>query len=483
MFSLGISIYYIHYRALNALVGEIKDGLISNVSASATTLNGDIHKKFRSKEQKKNPDYIAFLKKMEKIRHASKNIRYMYTNIIENGIVYFIANPSPQNDNDGDGMPDEAPQLMEPYKDPGEALLRALKEQITAVDREPYTDIWGTFISAYAPFYDSKGNFAGTLGMDLELKDYKDRIYPIKKATIIASIIGCIFSVFGGLLIFIFINRQLKYEQTLSNKNEELEKSYQIIKKELKEAETYVVSLFPPSLRSIFPPPENVPPVFTDWIYQSSSDLGGDTFGYHWIDEENFAMYLLDVCGHGVGAALHSVTVVSSIKNMILPDVDFLKPSGVLEALNNTFPMEKHNFNNFSIWYGVYNIKTHELRYSSGGHPPAILIQDHNTKNREIRYLRTAGIALGSLENQKYKEDSIKIDNNNRLYIFSDGVYEIDLKDSSGMMTLEEFAAELNKTVNNNIRKVEAMLEYSRKAQKSEHFEDDFTLMEIKFQI
>ena len=98
LIAMSICIYFIYVRALDALQEEIKEGLVRNVSAVATTIDGDLHKKFRSPSQKNDPEYIDYLKKLESIRQASKYVRYLYTNILVDGRVYFIANPSPQND-------------------------------------------------------------------------------------------------------------------------------------------------------------------------------------------------------------------------------------------------------------------------------------------------------------------------------------------------------------------------------------------------
>ena len=38
------------------------------------------------------------------------------------------------------------------------------------------------------------------------------------------------------------------------------------------------------------------------------TQLAGDMFGYHWLDKEHLAIYLLDVSGHGVGSALLAVS-------------------------------------------------------------------------------------------------------------------------------------------------------------------------------
>ncbi|MGD9971959.1 MAG: hypothetical protein AB7S77_02740 [Desulfatirhabdiaceae bacterium] len=202
--AMSVCIYFIYVRALSALQEEIKEGLTRNVSAIATTIDGDLHKQFRSKSQKNDPEYMDYLKKLEAIRQASKYVRYLYTNILVDGKVYFIANPSPQNDNDGDGKPDEAPQLMEPYPDAGEGLLTALREKKATVDREPYTDKWGTFYSAYAPFFDSDGNFEGTIGMDLELAGFNERLEPIKVSTKRAFIAALALAVLFGTAVWFF---------------------------------------------------------------------------------------------------------------------------------------------------------------------------------------------------------------------------------------------------------------------------------------
>jgi len=71
-------------------------------------------------------------------------------------------------------------------------------------------------------------------------------------------------------------------------------------------------------VRSLLPAPLSGS-VETEWCFQPSEQLGGDAFGYHWIDADHFAMYLLDVSGHGVGAALLSVSVLNVLRAQALP--------------------------------------------------------------------------------------------------------------------------------------------------------------------
>lgn len=200
----NVTIYFIYLRAVDAVKEEIREGLLRNVSAAATIIDGDQHKQFKSKASKTDPAYIYLTQRLEALRKASKDVSYLYTNIIDSGKVYFIVNGSPQNDNDKDGRPDEAPQLMDPYPDAGKALLEALTKHKATVDQEPYTDLWGTFYSAYAPFYDSKGRFVGTLGMDLELVTLQARLVPIGVAAQRAAFTSGILAVLFGTSVWYF---------------------------------------------------------------------------------------------------------------------------------------------------------------------------------------------------------------------------------------------------------------------------------------
>lgn len=209
----NISIYFIYVRSVEAVKEQIREGLLRNVSAAATIIDGDKHKLFVSKVFRNNQEYLSLINQLERVRKASSDVKYAYTNITKNGKVYFIANGSPQGDNDKDGRPDEAPQLMDPYPDAGLALREALRLQKPAVDKEPYTDAWGTFYSAYAPFTDSSGKFVGTLGMDLELVTLKARLVPIGVAAQRAALTSSILAILFGATVWFFRSRNRILEE------------------------------------------------------------------------------------------------------------------------------------------------------------------------------------------------------------------------------------------------------------------------------
>jgi phosphoserine phosphatase RsbU/P len=249
-----------------------------------------------------------------------------------------------------------------------------------------------------------------------------------------------------------------------------LVESQQELAGELAEAASYVRDLLPA---------EQEGDIAAKWKFITSTSLGGDAFGYHWIDEDHFAMYLLDVCGHGVGAALLSVSAMNVITNGTLPQVDFHKPDQVITGLNAAFPMEKQHNMYFTIWYGVFEKSTRKLAYASAGHPPAVLVKTGADGAPESVPLRTPAMPVGALSVSKFQSAEIEVPAGSKLYIFSDGTYEIKRPDGS-MMELDEFVTLLAKPSAEN--KLDSILNEARSQQGKETFVDDFSIIEFQIQ-
>ena len=253
-------------------------------------------------------------------------------------------------------------------------------------------------------------------------------------------------------------------EETVRQRTLELEKANRAMEGELAEAASYALAVLPARLTE---------PVTTDWVFITSSQLGGDSFGYHWLDDGTLAFYLLDVCGHGVGAALLSISVVNVLRTGSLSGVDFRDPSSVLRGLNDTFPMEQQNDMYFTGWYGVYDLASGTLRFASGGHPPAVLVSREG-----VSHLAAKGPVIGAFPKALYETGEIIVPAGARLYLFSDGTYEVDRPDGT-MMSFEEFSAIL--ADRNRPRGLDAIVSEVRRQQGQESFADDFSLVEFLF--
>jgi sigma-B regulation protein RsbU (phosphoserine phosphatase) len=208
--------------------------------------------------------------------------------------------------------------------------------------------------------------------------------------------------------------------------------------------------------------------------------LGGDSFGYHWIDEDHFALYLIDVSGHGWAAALLSVSVINVLRSHALPKTDFHKPEQVLFALNNTFPGEKHNDMFFTIWYGVYSASSRQLTYASGGHPPALLFSGFSLENAQVEQLRTPNFIIGGAPDTIYQSRVQKIRIPARLFIFSDGVFDITKGDGS-IWGFNEFLEFMTQPSNADQSSLDNLLNHAQELSQKATFDDDFSILEIFF--
>lgn len=265
---------------------------------------------------------------------------------------------------------------------------------------------------------------------------------------------------------------RIKTHITMYQQKKALMDAHHRIEKEISEAADYIQGVLPSKLDG---------DVKTEWIYTPSSSLGGDAFGYHAIDKDHFAIYLLDVCGHGVGSALMSVSAINSLRSQSLKQANFKSPSSVLSALNNAFLMEEHNNKFFTVWYGVYSRCENILRYASSGHPPAILISSDSNQKVIVNTLSTNNITLGFFENHSFTEDFIQLKQNNKLYVFSDGVYEIE--QSNGVtLTFSDFKNRITDQFYNvdQFQSKYIYLHMQNIAGIDNHsFEDDFSMLEI----
>ena len=237
---------------------------------------------------------------------------------------------------------------------------------------------------------------------------------------------------------------------------------------ELSEAESYVRSLLPKDLTKKVP---------INARFIPSSSLGGDCYDFYWLDPDYLVIYLLDVSGHGLGSALLSTSVLNILRSQSLPDVNFYRPEKVLQALNDTFQMNDQNEKYFTMWYGVYNRANRQLMYASAGHPPAVLITPQLGQQHTVETLKTPGLPIGMLADIQYHWNRCEIPPGSRLYLFSDGVYEIKQWDNT-IMGLDDFIEVLS-THDLNQSIDEILAQVNSRTQDRTTFSDDLSLLEV----
>lgn len=265
--------------------------------------------------------------------------------------------------------------------------------------------------------------------------------------------------------------RLLQANQKLKLLALDLQQQKQILEAELAEAAAYVKSLLPTSIKGN---------VTINAKFLPSRQLGGDCFDYYWIDDDTLILYLLDVSGHGISAALLSISIQNWLRSQSLSPEVLIQPSQVLKILNEKFQMNKQNDQYFTMWYGVYRQSQRQLYYSSGGHPPSILLSKTFSGSSSAQRLKTAGVAIGLFPDMEYVEQHCFIEPHSILYIFSDGIYEIS-QPQGGVWGLEQFVEVLVNQEKATSSDVEQVLQKICSLHSIKSFEDDCSLLQVQF--
>jgi sigma-B regulation protein RsbU (phosphoserine phosphatase) len=252
-----------------------------------------------------------------------------------------------------------------------------------------------------------------------------------------------------------------------------LQASQAMLAKDVAQAAKYVYSLLPEKLKK--------GEIRTDWRFIPSAELGGDSFGYDWIDDEHFAFYLLDVSGHGVGAALLSVSALNALRSQSLPQTDFRDPGQVLTALNRAFQMDQQNGLFFTIWYGIYHKSNRRLDYAGGGHPPALLLTGPTLETATQLLLDSGGPMVGAVPDLDYATSTVQVDAFGLLSLYSDGAFEVDRGDGS-TWPFGDFVAFMAQVIRpSDETGMDQLIRHARQMSGSEEFADDLSMVEFVF--
>jgi serine phosphatase RsbU (regulator of sigma subunit) len=238
---------------------------------------------------------------------------------------------------------------------------------------------------------------------------------------------------------------------------------------ELRQAVEYV--------RAILPEPISTGPVRAEWWYVPSSELGGDAFGYQFLDETTVFGFLLDVSGHGIGAGLHAANVATVLRRRALPGVDFSDPGAVASALNTMFPMEDHGGLMFTIWYFTFRTDTRSLRYCAAGHHAAFLA---SLAEPDAIALWQRAPSIGMLPARNWPTAEMTLPADSRLYLFSDGAFEIIERDGTAWQ-IDNLRHVIGAGPTQGIGEAQRLYQAVRAAAKPGPLDDDFSTLVLHF--
>jgi sigma-B regulation protein RsbU (phosphoserine phosphatase) len=224
--------------------------------------------------------------------------------------------------------------------------------------------------------------------------------------------------------------RVLNLERGLAERNRELketnlqlQKAYELIKGDLRAASWMQMNLLPA-------PSQQTLNVHSEWRFRPTRYVAGDIFNIFAVDDHRVGFYLLDVSGHGVPAAMLSVTLSMVLRpdstngnlvkrhNLETGRYDVLPPAEVVSNLNHYFQGKDDRY--FTIIYGLVDSRTGELTLTQAGHPSPVLMQ----QGKDLTLLGDGGPPVGFWPNTEYETICATFRPGDRLVLYSDGVVE-----------------------------------------------------------
>jgi len=279
----------------------------------------------------------------------------------------------------------------------------------------------------------------------------------------------------------------LKLRRQIMQKNKQLEKAFselreknEKIKLDIKAAGLVQSQLLPNNIKEIGS-------LKIAWKFVPSSHIAGDIFNIIPLDDKHVAVYIIDVSGHGVQAAMLAVLIHNffrlGIDNRTIKEKagqeltieNLLEPDQVMKALNKNFPMETYEAY-FTGIYGVFNTDSFEMKIANAGHPGPLVIR----KDKSMEFLNKADIPIGILPDSKYKFYTYKFKPGDSFVLYTDGIYEFSVNNGNEM-NKEVMAEIINKQKGDLKTKLEFAVEKILKMSENSEFEDDVSLFGLEF--
>lgn len=208
------------------------------------------------------------------------------------------------------------------------------------------------------------------------------------------------------------------------------------IESELKIAHDIQQGIIP----KIFPPFPEREDLDLYAILNPARDVGGDLYDFFFIDENKICFTIGDVSGKGVPASLFMAITRTLLRAKTIKNT---KVNKIVEQINNELCQGNENSMFVTFFLGVLDTETGIVEYCNAGHNHPYIIR----KNNKLETINvTHGTPIGIFEDTEYSFDTFKLEKNESIVLFTDGVTEA--MNINNKLYSEE---RLEKLLNNNL--------------------------------
>lgn len=160
-----------------------------------------------------NSQYQKLKQTLKRANDVNFDIHFSYLMGLHDGQEFFLVDSEDPSSKD--------------YSPPGQAYTESTEEDLynhrngIAYTSGPYTDAWGSWISAYTPIFGESGKVEAMLGIDISARDFINRVHTAQYVVVAMSLLVFI----SVLLLISIILRSFEYARNLETVNQDLQQS------------------------------------------------------------------------------------------------------------------------------------------------------------------------------------------------------------------------------------------------------------------
>ncbi len=148
-----------------------------------------------------------------------------------------------------------------------------------------------------------------------------------------------------------------------------------------------------------------------------AKEVGGDFYDFFLIDEDHLGLIIADVSGKGIPAALYMMISKTILQNFAKLGIG---PAEILTKANEALCADNRTEMFVTAWVGILEISSGKMTCANAGHEyPAICREGHFELLKDRH-----GFVLGGMEGSKYREYTIQLEKDDKVFVYTDGVPE-----------------------------------------------------------
>ena len=208
-------------------------------------------------------------------------------------------------------------------------------------------------------------------------------------------------------------------------------------------------------------------------LMQPARYVGGDFYDFFFVDDDTLAMVIADVSDKGIPAAMFMMVSRTLINSLA---VDHRSPSVVVAKANNVLCQNNEAGMFVTVFLAFYEVTTGKLTATNAGHSAGLIVESDGSSSE---WASAHGAALGFMEDLSYREETVKLEVGQTLFLYTDGVTEAtsSAEQLFGLDKLRRTLMEKRSvSLDNLCRDIEARLTEFQRG----HQFDDMTMLALK---